>query len=276
MKSTKLLAVCLTLIAPLSVFAQSAAWQFRWQKGQVLSYQVAHKTSVTEVTGGNKVESSSQLNLTKRWQVLDVDAKGVATLQLSLAALRHEQARPGGEVLLFDSANLEKSTPELKEQMAAYVGKALALVRVDGLGRVVEVLQGAANRYESEPPFVLVLPGQAVQEGQAWQRAYAVTLEPPLGTGEKYPAAQVYKWTTSKAGQATLTLTTQLKAQPENNADRAPLLQKQPDGQIVFDIEAGRLVSAQMSIDKTLENHAGEGSSYRFFSQYTEQLIAAP
>ena len=56
-------------------------------------------------------------------------------------------------------------------------------------------------------------------------------------------------------------------------ADRIPLLQKLAQGQIVFDIPTGRLISARVNIDKTLENHQGPGSNYRFQSYYSEDLI---
>jgi hypothetical protein len=277
MKQTRILALGICMLVSLPVSAQTGSdWQFRWQKGQVLAYRVDHNTSVSEVIGGNKVESSSKLHLSKRWQVAEVDAKGNATLNLSLVALRHEQTRPNGEVLLFDSADLEKSTPELKEQMSQFIGKTLTSIRIDALGRVLEVLQGPANRYESEPPLVLVLPEQPVQQGQSWQRSFQVTLDPPLGTGEKFPATQTYQLTKLADSKATLALTTQFKLLPENLADRVPLLQKQPEGQVVFDVQTGQLISAQLVIDQTLENHQGEGSSYRFQSQYTEQLVPVP
>ena len=90
--------------------AQEANWQFRWQKGQVLTYKTEHKTNVEEVADGSKVVSASRLGVVKRWHVVDVDAKGSATLHLSIASMRNEQTRPSGEILLFDSVNTDKST----------------------------------------------------------------------------------------------------------------------------------------------------------------------
>jgi hypothetical protein len=254
--------------------AQNAGgWQFRWQKGQTLSYRVEHTTSVVEVVNGTRSESASKLNLVKRWQVADVDAKNIATLQLTLMSMRHEQTRTNGEKLLFDSNDLAKSTPELKEQMGQYIGKTVASLRIDGYGRVVEVLQGAANRYESEPPFLLLLPAQVPQQGQAWKRTFNVSLDPPFGAGEKFPATQTYQVSSITDGKATIALVTELQSQPEAVADRAPLLQKQPRGEVIFDFRTGQLVGAHLSINKTLENHSGAGSSYQFNSEYVEEIM---
>jgi hypothetical protein len=270
------LALCAAVTAVPAAPAQDAAWRFRWRTGDVLTYQVEHVTSVAETVGGNTVQTGVKLTLVKRWRVLDVDAQGVATLELSLQAMRNEQARPSGETVLFDSSAPDKSTPELREQLGKYIGVPLAVLRVDAQGKVAEVKQGSAARYESEPPFVLTLPPTAPAAGQAWERGYHITLEPPQGTGEQYDAVQKYVCRGVAGGIATLALTTELKTLPASLLDRVPLLQKQVAGEVFFDVNSGRLRQALLRIDKVLEGHQGEGSSYRFRSDYTETYLNRP
>jgi hypothetical protein len=267
------------IVSAWSAFTASPAgaqtsWQFQWRAGQTLSYRVQHTTTVKEVSAGNKVETKSSLTLVKRWQVVDVDPQGLATLHLSLTAMRNEQTRPNGEVLLFDSRDLEKSTPELKE-MSKFIGKTLAILRVDRFGRVHEVKEGQASRYESDPPFVLVLPSAAPRQGQAWLRSFNVTIEPPHGAGEKHPAQHRFTCTKLEAGKATIALATEFKQMPDSPQERLPLLQKELQGEIGFDVEAGRMTRAHLTIDKMLENHLGAGSSYHLVSTYTEELAGA-
>ncbi len=253
--------------------AQAPAWQFRWQTGQTLTYKVSQVTAVAEAADGGKAESASRLDLVKRWQVVDVDSAGVATLHMAVTAMRNEQTRPDKEVLLFDSDNPDKSTPELREQMGKFIGKTLAVLRVDALGRVVEVKQGSAARYEAEPPFSLVLPDAAAHEGQAWARPFTLVLDPPQGTGEKHEAAHKYTCIKLADGTATVAVKTAFKALPESVQDRLPLVQKEAEGTVVFDLAAGRVLSASFTVDQTVENHQGPGSSYRFRSRHTEELL---
>jgi hypothetical protein len=266
------LSVVLALTFTLPTFAQ-APWQFRWQKGQTLTYKIKHVTSVVEIVEKNTNTSNSNLDLVNRWQVTDVDADGVATLTLTLVSMRNEQKRANGDTLLFNSQNLEKSTPELREQMNKFIGKTVAAVRMDRYGRVLEVKQGSAATFETEPPFLVVFPAAKAQPGQAWRRQFNVVLDPPYGTGEKVAAEQRYDCKKIEAGKATLAVTTHFKAMPENVRERLPLLQKDVQGEFVFDLTEGRLISAQLNIDKTIENHQGQGSSYQFKSQYTRQLV---
>jgi hypothetical protein len=267
--------VAVLLLAGSVQSAQAQAWQFHWHKGQVLSYKVKHHTAVAEVVDGSKVESESKLDLVKRWQIVDVDGQGVATLQMSLTAMRTEQKRPNGETLLFDSQDLDKSTPELKEQMAKFVGQTLAVLRLDGFGRTVDVKQGSLARYQAEPPFVLVFPKAEAVQGQAWSRPFEIVVEPPLGTGEKYEAVQKYQCSSLTDGRATVAVKTELKTQPESVQERLPLLQKEVEGTAVFDLKAGCLQSVDLKIDRTLDQHQGPRSNYRFRSEYRETLVTA-
>jgi hypothetical protein len=267
-----------TLVAALlfatALPAQTANCQFRWQAGQVLLYRVEHLTSATEQVSSEKSDTKTRLNLTKRWQVLDVDAAGIATLQLSLLALRLETTTPSGGALIFDSSTPEKNDPHLSEELSRFVGQPLALLRVDSRGRVIEVKEskhGPASRFESELPFVIVLPDQGPRPGKAWQRSYKIKLEPPQGTGESYDATQTYACKSMTEGAMTIELTSDLKTMPENQLDRVPLLQLQPQGSLVFDVQNGRLQKASLHIEKELTGHQGAGSSYRFQSSYVEE-----
>jgi len=271
MKFGRLLTVVLFILSPMVASAQTP-WQYRWTKGAKLDYKVQHVTQVAEVVDGKKVETKSKLNVVKRWSVTDVDAKGVGTIELSLVAMRNEQTRPGGEVILFDSQDLEKSSPALRDAMSKYVGKTLAVLRVDPMGRVVEAKEHAA-KYHMEPPFIAVLPGVAPKEGQAWVRPYDIILDPPLGTGEKIPATHRFDCAKIDGKLATLKLTTDVKDMPATSRDQIPLFQKLPQGEVVFDTATGRLHSATLTIDRMVENHEGPGSSYRFRSDYTEQVM---
>ncbi|MBI3823210.1 MAG: hypothetical protein HY289_11105 [Planctomycetes bacterium] len=267
-----LLSAAILLSFTLPAFAQTP-WQFRWQKGLVLTYKIKHTTSVVEVVDKATNTSSSNLDLVNRWHVTGIDAEGVATLSMTLVSMRNEQKRANGETLLFDSENPDKSTPELHKQMTKFIGSTLAIVRMDKFGRVLEVKQGSAATYETEPPFLVVFPDAKAAVGQAWRRPFNLVLDPPFGAGEKYEAHQRYECKKLEAGKATLSVATKFATAPDNMRDRIPLMQKEVQGELIFDVDGGRLISAQMSIDKTVEDHQGKGSSYQFKSQYSRVLV---
>src|SRR5207248_7831005 len=149
------LAVAAGLALAPTGLAAPANCRFQWQAGRGLSYHVEETTSKTETLEGKSIETSTKMANDKRWQVLDVDAAGVATLQMSLTALRFELTTPSGEVLLYDSKDKEKSNPQMAEQLGKYINTPLAVLRIDSLGRLIEVKQTMDNhpgRYEIQLP----------------------------------------------------------------------------------------------------------------------------
>jgi hypothetical protein len=252
--------------------ASAQAPRFRWQTGQVLLYRTEHNTVASYVMGDSKSETKTRVQSIKRWQVMGVDDAGVATLQMALQALFFETVPPDGEALTFDSAHLDKSNPALRKQYENYVGQPLVVVRIDGQGKVVEVKEAhsgySAAKYESDPAFKFLLPSEALKADLTWERSYQITLEPPQGAGEKYAAAQRYICKGIADNMATVSLTTEVKGTPAAQEDQVPLWQVQPEGEIVFDVQAGRLQKATLRIDKEAKI---EGGSTRFQSVYVEQ-----
>ncbi|MBY0230896.1 MAG: hypothetical protein K2W96_16545, partial [Gemmataceae bacterium] len=175
-------------------------------------------------------------------------------------------------VMKFDSKDLEGSSPEMRG-MAKMLGKELAVVRVDPLGRVAEVKSGDANAFELEPPFIGTLPAGGLKQGAAWERAFKITLAPPLGTGEKHDAVQRFACEAVKDGIATVSVVTELKARPKAAADLIPLWQMLPKGTLEWDLKAGRLLSATLKVDEEAKDHDGPGSHARFSSVKTIKLL---
>jgi len=263
----------LLLVAGLAPARGPTPARLRWAAGQVLLYRSEHATHATEVTGDSRSETKSLVRLTKRWQVTAVDAAGVATLTLSIVAMYQERTTFSGEVLKYDSADPDKSTPQLKEALSRYLNVPLATVRVDPLGRVVEVKESKsdASAYEAELPFLVALPAAGLAANEGWERTYKITLAPPLGTGEKYDAVQRYRCKALTPTEATVTLTTALKDPPKAAADAMPLWQMLPEGEVVLDLKNGRLHSAKLEVKKEVKDHEGEGSRYTFASTLTVQ-----
>lgn len=267
------LSAALALVVYGPAFGQPAA-RFQWRAGDILSYRVTETIAKKEVVDGKLSEATTKLQHLKQWKVLDVDNAGSATLEQSLRSFRLEQPTPAGEVLVFDSEHLDQSDPQLREQLAKYVGTPLATLRLDNRGRLLEVREsrnGPANRFESQLPFVLTLPEQGPIAAQTWERRYQVTLEPPAGLGEKYDAAQKYECKSTGDGVAAIIFATTIKAPPQNPAEQVPLLLLQSGGEIQFDLQAGRLKLAHLHLDREVKNHAGPGSSFRLSRTYREE-----
>jgi hypothetical protein len=263
--------VLFLLLGAMKVSAEPA--KFRLQKGQVLAYKVVQTTKITETLIDDKtgkpadMEHSTTHTVTRKWTVAEVDANGVATLEMTIGSMKWEEKLPNGETDIFDSAKPDDLN---QKEMAKLLGTIQAIVRIDAQGQLVEVKKGNANRIAADLPFKMTLPKEGVKEGQSWDRKFTIKLDPPDGTGETYEAAQNYTGKASEKGYNVVAITTTIKEMPMQAADQIPLLPRLMEGNIYFEPTAGIYYAARFKIKKELPNHAGPGTKYVYESTYAE------
>jgi hypothetical protein len=261
-----------------AALVRADAPRFQFRKGETLSYHLVQSTRIIETVPDDKTskpvvaESSTKVDLVRKWKVIDVDDKGVAALEMSIASMRWER-RAGTEEDIFDSSKPDDLN---KKEMAKHVGPVLATLRIDSFGRLVEVKDskvGPATRFATDLPFKLILPETEPKPGDAWDRSYTIQLDPPLGTGEKYAASQKYTCLGPKSGLLTVALTTSVKDMPMQASEQIPLLPLIAEGTVYFHTATGRYYAARLKISRELKNHQGDGSTYKFDSTYVEDLV---
>jgi hypothetical protein len=257
---------------------RAEAPRFQFHKGETLAYHLVQTTKISESIPDEKTnkpiesETLTKVDLVRKWKVADVDDKGVATLEMSIASMRLER-KAGPDVDVFDSTKPDDLN---KNELAKHVGPVLAVLRIDPQGKLVEVKEskvGPATRFATELPFKLTLPEQAPKAGDTWDRGYTIQLDPPLGTGEKYAAMQKYTSLEPKSGLMTVAMATEIKDMPMQSAEQIPLLPLSPEGTLYFHAETGRYYAARLKIERELKNHQGEGSTYKFVSTYVEDFV---
>lgn len=258
--------------------ARGDAPRFRFHKGETLAYHLVQTTRITETVPDEKTDKPAEtevltkVDLIRKWKVADVDAAGVATLEMSIPTMRWER-KAGKDEDVFDSSKPDDLN---RSEMAKHIGPVLAVLRIDAHGRLVDVKEskvGPAARFAAELPFKVTLPETEPKPGESWDRNYTIQLDPPLGTGEKYAATQRYACQEPKGGFLTVGLTTAIKDVPAPAAEQIPLLPLALEGTLYFHAATGRYYGARLKTEKELKNHQGEGSKYRFVSTYVEDLV---
>ena len=194
------------------------------------------------------VMPATKLTLVKRWAVKAVDDKGIATLEMTITAMRNEMGRPDGSTVVLDSSNAEDA-----KAMAGYLNVPVVTVRVDSQGRIVEVKEtkaGSASRLNAELPFRMILPDAAPAGNQptTWDRTFTLKLDPPLGTGESYEFGQKFTAAAVKDGLLKATVETTLKAPPKAISERVPLVPMLWTGEVYFNTAAGKYHAARLKV----------------------------
>jgi hypothetical protein len=273
------------MLAPM--LAVSLAWAdgtqpvvhigFAFKRGQLLYYRVEQATTATDMLGDSRASLATRVEQIRCWQVRDVEGDGTALVQLWVQKLKVSQRLPSGEQWEYDSTAAERASPPLRQRLDPFVGRPVALLRVDSRGSVVGVVhavEGWPTHFEQDPPFVVILPGRQLAMGQVWQRNYAIVLDPPLGTGQRYLAQQQYQVRSLDNGTAIIGFSTTLAESPHDATHRLALLQFLPQGEAVFDLQSGLVVSARFVSSGTVEGHQGQGSRYELHSEVRLTLLS--
>ncbi len=274
-------ALFVLVIVPVAALAQPPAAdpsaRFKWTANQTLTYRVVQQTIVKETVLDEKTEkpataeTRTNLTLTRKWTVKDVDAHGVGTLAMTIASMKNEFRRADGTSLVLDSAN-----PDHAKEMTGFLNVPVVTVKVDPQGRLLEVKEakaGGAGRLHAELPFRLTLPDAGPAVGQKWDRPFTLKLDPPLGTGESHEFAQTYTAKAAKDGFVVVGVETSLKSPPKALAERVPLVPMLWTGDVYFNATAGKYTAARLKAKAELANHQGDGTKFEYESVYNEDLL---
>jgi hypothetical protein len=274
MVNYSLFALALVVAAGPRVCAADAP-RFTWKAGDAHTFDVIHHTTILEtasaVANGPIVTTKLQTKLTLRrtWTVTAVDANGNAALALAITSFRNETTRGGpdgsGETTIIDSAS-----PEGAQHVAQHLNKTILTATVDARGRVSEVKTdnaASAARLKAELPFRIEWPETAAAK---WSRDFAITLDPPAGTGEAFDAVQIHE-ATDMPGQ--YRITTSLKKPPTDAAELQPLLPFLWEGTITIDPQSRQYQGCKLAVQKTIEGHQGKGTKFKFESAWEETRV---
>lgn len=265
-----MLPACFALFLLMEFPNQNLSLQFK--TGQTNVFLIEQESVITDTLGANTSVVKNRTSVKKEWKVIEVDNGQVATMEMRVLQLNVETTRPNGEIFKYSSASPEGP---LKESLSPLVGPVVAKIKVDSLGRVIQVIEakfGNASRFEAEPPFGAILHSQIPSKGQQWTRDYQLILEPPAGTGEKIAMHQKYVINDIAGSLVSISVQTNSAKPFANGLEESALAQMMPSGVVVFDLHKKVTVRTEMTIDREIANTAGPGSKCHFKASYRETL----
>ncbi len=271
-------ATLILAVAPFAPAEDASKLRFVWAKDTSATYRVVQSTTVNETTLDEQtkkpveISTVTKLAVAKKWVVKSVEADG-ATLEMITTAFKQEITQIVGDakpaVRVLDSAN-----PEDAKAMP-FLNKPILALKVDALGKISAVKSdnpAAADRLQCDLPFKLHLPEVAPALNATWERAFELKLPPPLGTGEKFEATQKATFRGMKDDFAILGVVTALKTPVDDAALMPAIAPMLWEGDVYINAKTGQYHGAKLAIKKEIANHQGEGTKFRYTSDYTEAL----
>jgi hypothetical protein len=276
------IAACLTVVgAVLSAGAVRAEppavrLEYRFRVGDRIEMQVAHR-ALTETTINDTTQTVETMTDSRKiWTVTAVDVAGRATLEHSVDDVRMTSRTSDRGETRWSSGD-EADPPPGYETVRQSLGVPLTRMVVDRDGRIVDRVELRPCPPASSGDLVVVpLPEEPVAAGAEWTVLQEVVVEAPNGPRKAVRTRLRYRLESVADGQATIRVDTTVLTPVDDPRLEARLLERIWDGEIVFDIEAGRVVSRRTAIDRRVVGFGGPQSSVRYKASLAETLTAPP
>lgn len=246
--------------------------RYKFQKGDVVKTKVVHLATTETTIRGNTQASRSRSISTKVWKILDVTEDGRVSFEHSVEKVEMWQHVTGRPEISYNSES-DKNPPLEYERAAETIGVPLAIVTVDPQGEVVEREDLRTSVNIGLGQITTPLPKGKVKIGAQWDFPTEISVQMPDGKIKRIKTRQLYTLTAVKTGVATIAVKTQVLTPVNDPKIESQLVQQLTNGEIRFDIDAGRVLSKQMDWDETVIGFSGAESTLKYLARFTEEDI---
>jgi len=248
--------------------------RYHFKAGEELRWDVVHRKMVRTTYGGSTQATEAVSRSTKCWRVVEVDPEGAATFESIVEDVDMRQKLPGTETISYNSKK-DETPPAGFVDAAKRVGRPLARVTLNPRGKTLKrtALMPEAALKET-PELTIPLPEEPVAVGESWRERHEVKLPLENGAIKTILTQQVYTLKGVQTGVATIEVANQVLTPIHSPAIEAKLIERYSRGTVRFDMEAGRILSQQMDLDRRVVGFRGDDSSLHHLTRFTENLIA--
>lgn len=255
--------------------AEEYELRYKFTQGEVIKTKVVHLASTDTTIQGNTQTSKSRSISTKVWKIIDTSPEGNVTFEHSVEKAEMWQHISGRAEVSYNSET--DSTPPLEyERAAETIGVPLAIITVNPQGEVIK-------REDLKPTFnnlglgqiTMPLPNGKVKIGAQWHFPTEVLVSLPDGKVKRVKTRQQYTLESVETGIATISVKTQVLTPVNDPKLEAQLVQQLTNGEVRFDIEAGRVRSKQMDWDELVIGFSGADSTLKYLARFTEENLPA-
>jgi hypothetical protein len=244
--------------------------RYKFTPGLRLVTEVTHLARNDTKIDAASQDSDSRTVSHKTWDVVGV-ANGEITFEYRIADIDMSQ-RIGTNSELKYSSKSGQPAPVQFQAAAESVGKLISTVTIDEQGLII------ARSDDKNPPHLgmgditLPLPENAVAVGATWEIPRELNIKRDDGSIKRVRFREFFKLEKVSLGVATVSVKSEMITIVTEPKEEAQVLQQLSNGTIKFDMDAGRMISKELSWDKKVVGFSGAGSTIEYSSRLDERV----
>jgi hypothetical protein len=246
--------------------------RYKLRRGDVLRYEVVSRASFNTTIEQTTQAAQTKTVTVKSWKVTDVLPKGNIEFVNVVERVNMINQLPDHDAIEYDSAR-DKTPPHGFEDVAKTIGVPLIQITMTPRGKIERRdWKISAPQAGEDSPVALRLPDKPVAIGETWDEPFDVQVQLEDQTSRMIQTRRHHELTKVANNIATIAVTYQVLS-PIDSFIEYQLVQRLMNGEVKFDIAAGRVISQQMDIDKRILGFAGPTSSTHYIMRIEERLL---
>jgi hypothetical protein len=245
---------------------------YRFHPGEAVRTKVVHRATIETTIKGTSQTAETRTTSVKLWNFTAGASSDQWKLVHSLESIDMWQRMQGRQEVKYNSLTDEEAPPGY-EDMAKAVAVSLTEVTVNNRGVISSRKELHAQSDANPLPLVMPLPAEPVAVGHEWNNPVSLKVLLQSGSPKVIEARQKFTLEKVTSGIATIQCEGQTLTPVHDPAIEAQLIQRLPSGTIRFDIEAGRVISQEMDVDKRVIGFNGPASSMHYLSRFSEEAL---
>ncbi len=252
--------------------SQQYELRYKFSPGETLRWEVVHRATVQTTIQGSSQTAETRSKSVKRWVIDEVADDGAITFTHSVESIDMWQKTQGRSEVRYNSET-DKEVPPGYETAAQSVGVPLTVTTMDDRGKVLKRVE-KHSQPTSLMQLAIALPEGPVAIGDSWTTPLDIDVVQKDGATKKIKTRQKYTLEKVANDVATIKVDAQILTPIHDPTIEAQLIQRLSEGQLRFDIAAGRILEQQLDLNRHVINFSGPSSSMHYLTRFTEKSLA--
>ena len=262
------------LISKAAADAPTYELRYKFQPGEKIRTKVVHQAAMETQIDGSKQTAETVSISVKVWDIQDVDKDGKFKFVHSVERVDMKNTVTGREPVHYDSTRDETPPPEFAK-VAQRVGVPLTVVTMNDRGEVLVREEKAPKGLAAPGQMTIPLPERPVRIGDTWSFPQVIPVKLRSGLTKQINTKQRFRLEEVSHGVATIEMDTQVLTPTNNDPEiEAALVQRISEGTIRFDLDAGRVLSQQVDLDRRVVGFPNASSVMHYRTRFTEKTLA--
>jgi len=239
--------------------------------GEEVHSMVLHQAkTIARIKGVDQASEARTLS-EKVWKVTAVNPQGDMTFEYRIAHVEMSQTNGDEKEIRYDSRK-DKTPPPIYKKVAENLGKTMSTVVINSQGKVLSRSDSKDAPDLGMGDLVLPLPEEEIAIGGTWSVPRDTRVKLPDGTHKTIKIREQYELKKVQAGVATIAIGSQPITPLDGPEVESQVMQQLSNGELKFDLDAGKLISKELNWDDAVVGFSGAESQLKYNARYREDI----